>query len=60
VNGSGQMINLNKLLYGIGKNYLVLSAAAINDNGQIVGTAYNLRDGSVRAVLLTPTGPVLR
>jgi probable HAF family extracellular repeat protein len=60
VNGSGQMINLNKLLYGIGKYYLVLSAAAINDNGQIVGTAYDLRDGNVRAVLLTPTGPVQR
>ena len=60
VNGGGQMINLNRLLYGNGKNYLVFSATAINDNGQIVGTAYDLRDGNVRAVLLTPTGPVRR
>ena len=57
VSGSGQMINLNKLLFGEGKNYLVFSATAINDNGQIVGTAYDLRNGSVRAVLLTPMKP---
>ena len=59
LNGDGQMINLNKLLYGIGKNYLVVSATAINDNGQIAGTAYDMRDGSVHAVVLTPTGPYL-
>ncbi len=57
LNGGGQMINLNKLLYGIGKNYLVVSATAINDNGQIAGTAYDMRDGNVHAVVLTPTGP---
>lgn len=57
VSGGGQMINLNKLLFGDGKNYLVFSATAINDNGQIVGTAYDLRNGSVRAVLLTPMKP---
>ena len=56
--GSGQMINLNTLLYG-GKDYLVFSATGINDRGQIVGAAYHLRDGSIRAVLLTPTGPPL-
>ena len=44
------------LLYGDGKNYLVFSATAINDNEQIVATAYDMRDGSVRAVLLTPEG----
>ncbi|MGZ5020069.1 MAG: DUF3466 family protein, partial [Chthoniobacterales bacterium] len=55
--GSGQMINLNKLLWGNGKNYLVFSATAINDNGEIVATAYDLRNGNVRAVLLTPTWP---
>jgi probable HAF family extracellular repeat protein len=59
-NGGGQMINLNNLLYGEGRNYLVFSATAVNDNGQIVGTAYDLRDGSLRAVLLTPEGPVTR
>jgi probable HAF family extracellular repeat protein len=60
VTGGGQMINLNKLLFGEGKNYLVFSATAINDNGQIVGTAYDLLNGNVRAVRLTPTGPVAR
>lgn len=55
LNGSGQMINLNKLLYGGGKDYLLVSATAINDNGQIVASAYNIREGGVCAVLLTPT-----
>ena len=54
---SGQMINLNKLLYGNGKNYLLVSATAINDNGQIVASAYGIYDGEVHAVLLTPQGP---
>jgi probable HAF family extracellular repeat protein len=57
MNGSGQMINLNALLYGAGKDYLVFSATAINDNGQIVGTAYYMPTGDVRAVMLTPEGP---
>jgi probable HAF family extracellular repeat protein len=56
-NGSGQMINLNTLLYGDGKNYLVFSATGINDNGQIAGTAYYMPTGDVRAVMLTPQGP---
>ncbi len=51
------MINLNKLLYGNGKNYLLVSATAINDNGQIVAKAYDIYNGGVHAVLLTPTGP---
>jgi probable HAF family extracellular repeat protein len=59
-NGSGQMINLNTLLYGEGKNYLVFSATAINDNGQIAASAYYMPTGALRAVLLTPTGPVPR
>ena len=57
ITGSGQMINLNKLLYGNGKNYLLVSATAINDNGQIVATAYDIYEGGTHAVLLTPTGP---
>jgi probable HAF family extracellular repeat protein len=57
LNGSGQMINLNQLLYGNGKNYLLISATAINDNGQIVASAYGIYDGVVHAVMLTPTGP---
>ena len=49
------MINLNTLLYGNGKNYLLFSATAINDNGQIVAKAYD--NAGAHAVLLTPTGP---
>ena len=55
--GSGQMVNLNTLLYGPGKNYRLFSATAINDNGQIVANAYDMPNGGIRAVLLTPTGP---
>jgi probable HAF family extracellular repeat protein len=54
---SGQMINLNTLLFGDGKNYLVFSAAAIDDYGQIAASAYDMRTGNARAVLLTPAGP---
>jgi probable HAF family extracellular repeat protein len=53
----GQMINLNKLLLPTQRNYLLVSATAINDNGQIVASAYDLQNGGVHAVLLTPTGP---
>jgi probable HAF family extracellular repeat protein len=53
----GQMINLNTLLYGEGKNYLIFSATAINDNGQIVANAHYKATGELRAVLLTPEGP---
>jgi len=53
----GKMVNLNNLIDTTGRNYLVFSATAINDNGQIAGTAYDMRNGSVRAVLLTPMGP---
>ena len=54
--GVGKMINLNVLLNETGKNYLLTSAAAINDKGQIVASAYDIRSGSERAVLLTPLG----
>jgi probable HAF family extracellular repeat protein len=55
--GAGKMVNLNKLLNETGKNYLLFSATAINDNGQITACAYNLQTGDVRAVLLTPLPP---
>jgi probable HAF family extracellular repeat protein len=56
--GGGQMINLNTLLMSSTRqNYLLVSATAINDNGQIVATAYDMLNGGVRAVLLTPQGP---
>ena len=52
------MMNLNKLLYrDWTKTTCSSSATGINDKGQIAGTAYDMRDGSVHAVLLTPTGP---
>ena len=55
--GSGQMVNLNTLLYRQDKDYLLSSATGITDRGQIAATAYYMPTGAVRAVLLTPTGP---
>ena len=43
---------------GMEKIILLVSATAINDNGQIVANAYGIYDGDVHAVLLTPTGPI--
>ena len=37
--GSGQMVNLNTLLYRKDKDYLLSSATGINDRGQIAATA---------------------
>jgi probable HAF family extracellular repeat protein len=54
----GQMINLNKLLSATDRHYLLISATAINDNGQIVANVYDMQNGGTRAVLLTPQGPV--
>jgi len=54
--GGGKMVNLNTLLNATGKNYLLISATAINDNGQIVANAYDKQNGGPRAVLLTPKG----
>jgi probable HAF family extracellular repeat protein len=53
----GNMVNLNSLLAWSQRNYLLVSATAINDNGQIVASAYNLDDGVLHSVLLTPNGP---
>ena len=57
-NGStrdGQMVNLNTLLNDTGRYYLLISAVAINDTGQILASAYNIVDGgNLHAVLLTP------
>lgn len=54
----GQMINLNNLLAWNQRNYLLVSATAINDAGQIVASAYDLENGGLHAVLLTPNGPI--
>ncbi|MFZ0917729.1 MAG: DUF3466 family protein [Candidatus Udaeobacter sp.] len=53
----GQMVDLNTLLYGLGRNYRLISATAINDDGQIVANAVDIQTGGLRAVLLTPTPP---
>jgi probable HAF family extracellular repeat protein len=57
-NGSStvRMVNLNKLVTN-GANYLLTSATGINDNGQIVASAYDLQNGGVHALLLTPIPP---
>ena len=56
VTTGGKMVNLNKLVVN-GTNYLLTSATGINDNGQIVASAYDLQNGGVHAVLLTPIPP---
>jgi probable HAF family extracellular repeat protein len=56
--GGGTMVNLNKLVAN-GTNYLLTSATAINDKGQIVASAYDLQNGTVHAILLTPMAPTL-
>jgi probable HAF family extracellular repeat protein len=50
----GKMVNLNNLLDATGKGYLLFSATAINDKGQIAASAYYMPTGTVQAVLLTP------
>ena len=50
----GKMANLNTLLDETGKNYVLISATAINDNAQILASAYDIYNGGVRSVLLTP------
>ena len=55
---AGKMVNLNKLVAN-GANYLLTSATGINDNGQIVASAYDLQNGGIHAVLLTPMSPTL-
>lgn len=52
----GAMINLNDLIGSAAESYLVQSAVAINDNGQIAANAVDYLTGNVHAVLLTPTG----
>ena len=58
ITGSGQMINLNSLLLSeTRRTFLLTSATGINDNGQIVACAFDIQNGGVHAVLLTPNGP---
>ncbi len=48
------MRNLNSLIGAAAEQYWLLSAAAINDKGQIVAYALDRQNGTYRAVLLTP------
>lgn len=52
--GTARMVNLNSLLNETGKGYVLISATGINDYGQIVASAYDIYNGGVRSVLLTP------
>jgi len=54
----GAMTDLNKLIGTAADTYHLNSAVAINDNGQIIGTATYKDTGTRRAVLLTPISPV--
>jgi probable HAF family extracellular repeat protein len=51
---NGQMQDLNTRIVTPGSNYRLFSATAINDNGQIVATAFNESANNFHAVLLTP------
>ncbi len=50
----GQMINLNALIGPAAKTLWLLSAVAINNDGEIAATAYDYGNNTMRAVLLTP------
>jgi probable HAF family extracellular repeat protein len=52
--GVGKMANLNQMIDKTGRNYLVIAATSINDKGQIAAVAYDIFNGGLRAVLLTP------
>jgi hypothetical protein len=54
---NGQVHDLNDILDGSGSGWTVIDASAIDDQGDIVGTARAASDGSIHAVLLTPLAP---
>lgn len=53
---NGQVVDLNSLLSAsvLDEGWVLLGANAINDNGQIVGQAYNSKMGVINAFVLTP------
>ena len=53
---NGQMIDLNTLIGPWSSKYELLTATAINDKRQIVAVALSKSTGTIRAVLLTPSG----
>ena len=50
----GLMVNLNDLIGTAAENYRLDCAMAINDNGQIVAIAFNVKADAFHAVLLSP------
>ena len=54
----GLMVDLNSLIMDSAQEYLLVSATAINDRGQIVALALVKSAGTYHAVLLTPIGDV--
>ena len=52
--GVGKMANLNRMIDKTGRNYVLIAATGINDKGQIAAVAYDIFNGGLRAVLLTP------
>jgi probable HAF family extracellular repeat protein len=56
VYSEGLMVDLNSLIMDSAQDYLLVSATAINDKGQIVALALVRSTGAYHAVLLTPIG----
>lgn len=52
--GIGKMANLNHMIDKTGRNYVLITATGINDKGQIAAVAYDIYNGGLRAVLLSP------
>jgi probable HAF family extracellular repeat protein len=54
VYSKGRMMDLNELIGAAAQDYSLYSATAINDEGQIVASAFDHKNSVFRAVLLTP------
>jgi probable HAF family extracellular repeat protein len=54
ISQDGVMVDLNTLIGKEAVNYHLYSASGINDNGEIVATAYDLNTETFRAVVLKP------
>ena len=50
----GAMQDLNKMIGGAARRYLIYAANAINDDGKIAATVFDNENGAFRAALLTP------
>jgi probable HAF family extracellular repeat protein len=59
VYSEGLMVDLNNLIMTSANDYLLVSATAINNKGQIVAIAWVKSAGTYHAVLLTPIGDAI-